>query len=64
MREGKSTTEDKIINDNVNNYVGTIRNTISIKPNIVLSSKITNTLLKHLHIPHHINNNTISIKKI
>ena len=37
VREGKYTIEDSIINDTVNTYVDTIRNTISIKPNIVLS---------------------------
>ena len=43
MKKGKYNTEDNIINDNINTYVDTIRNNISIKPNIFLSSKFTNT---------------------
>ena len=43
VTEGNTNLEDNATNNNVNNYVGTIRNTISIKPNIVSSSKVINT---------------------
>ena len=42
MKKEESITEDNISNDNVNNYLDTMRYTISFKTNFVFSSKLTN----------------------
>ena len=70
MKKGKYNTEDNIINDNINTYVDTIRNNISIKPNIfclvnlLILLLVLKDVVSNFHIQHHINNKTKSIKII